>query len=456
MSSTSYPITMTADDEDARLKPQIERLVGGRIVSLERQPRWRKAWYAEVERAGDTVPIYVRGDKQLDAEPYPGLDREAAILRLFDANGLPVPRVYGMTQNPIGIVMDRVRGTRDVAQAVDDDERRSVAEQYVEVLARMHGLDVAPFVEAGIALPKGPKQTALAYLNANIVLYRRTKRGAQPLVEFALKWMQRNVPLHREMPRVVHGDPGQFLFESGRLTCIYDFEATHIGDPLFDLAALRTRHGTEPLGADPGHLIRHYAALTGCAIDLPALSFHTAAFMLTAVMALAGPLTEPRPQEMQLEYLTWDLMTRRAMLWAMAECMNITIAPLPAAHVPDGRSALVARVLAATIDRIDPRTEMGATDKTSAAALVGWVRGQAATGAAHDAADLDRAAAILGYRPSDWQTADAALEDVVVNAGPEHDSSLFDYFVAQTEERVAEALSIQPRLAQYALPRLIM
>jgi aminoglycoside phosphotransferase (APT) family kinase protein len=442
------------DDEDARLKPQIERLVGGRIISLERQPRWRKAWYAAVERAGETVPIYVRGDKQIDAEPYPGLDREAAILHLFDVNHLPVPRVYGMAQNPIGIVMERVRGTRDVARALDDAERRNVAEQYIEVLARMHGLDVAPFVAAGIALPKGPEQTALSYLNANIVLYRRTKRGAQPLVEFALKWMQRNVPLHRNSPRILHGDPGQFLFEAGQLTCIYDFEATHIGDPLADLAALRTRHGTEPLGADPAHLIRHYAALTGCAIDLPALSFHTAAFMLTAVMALAGPLTEPRPEEMQLEYLTWDLMTRRAMLWAIAECRGVTIKPARAAPLPAGRSALVARVLEATIQRIEPKTAMGTTDKTSAAALVDWARGQAAMGAAHEAADLDRAADILGYRPSDWQAADAALECFVVNADPEHDSILFDYFAAQTEERVAEALSIQPRLAHYALPRL--
>jgi aminoglycoside phosphotransferase (APT) family kinase protein len=449
-------VASTVDDEEARLKPQIERLVGGRVTSLERQPRWRKAWFAVVERDAHIVPIYVRGDKQIDAEPYPGLDREAAILRLFGANDLPVPRVYGMTQNPIGIVMDRVPGTRAVEHAVDDAERRSIAEQYIAVLARMHGLDTAPFVAAGVALPQGPEETALAYLNANIVLYRRTKRGAQPLVEFALKWMQRNVPMHRNTPRILHGDPGQFLFEAGRLTCIYDFEASHIGDPLADLAALRTRHGTEPLGADPSHLIRHYAALTGRAIDLPALSFHTAAFMLTAVMALAGPLTEPRPQEMQLEYLTWDLMTRRAMLWAMAECLGVTITPPPATTLPEGRSSLVARVLEATLQRIDPNTDMGATDKASAAALIGWVRGQAAAGAVHEAADLDRAGAILGYTPKDWQAADAALERFVLDAGPEHDSMLFDYFVAQTEDRVADALSIQPRLAQYALPRIVL
>src|ERR1700722_11966807 len=443
-------------DEELRLRRQIERLVGGRVISLERQPRWRKAWFAMVEREGASIAIYVRGDKQIDAEPYPGLGREAAILDLFRLNDLRVPGAYGMRQDPVGIVMDRVPGTRDVAEAVDTREGRSVAEQYIEVLARMHRLDTAPFVAAGMAHPQGPLETALSYLNANIALYRRTKRGSQPLVEFALKWMRRNAPLHRNVARVVHGDPGQFLFEAGRLTCIYDFEATHIGDPLSDLAALRTRHGTEPLGADPGHLIRYYAELTGRPIDAAALSFHTAAFMLTAVMALAGPLTDPRPQEMQLEYLTWDLMTRRAMLWAMAECLGVTITPKPLASPPDGRSALVSRVLRATIDRIEPKTAMGAADKASAIALIDWTRGQAGAGAAHGEADLDRAAAILGRRPSDWKAADAALERFVEQAGPEHDATLFDYFVTQTEERVAEALSIQPRLTQYALPRIVL
>ena len=57
---------MPLADEEARLGPQIEGLVGGRVISLERQPRWRKAWYAAVDRAGETLPIYVRGDKQID------------------------------------------------------------------------------------------------------------------------------------------------------------------------------------------------------------------------------------------------------------------------------------------------------------------------------------------------------------------------------------------------------
>lgn len=449
---------MATDDqmaEEQRLRVQIERLVGGRVVSLERQARWRKAWYATVARAGEMVPIYVRGDKQLDAEPFPGLGREAAILRLFEAGGLPVPHVYGMSEDPEGIVMARVPGTRDVADAVDDAERQQLAEQYIRALVHMHGLDTAPFVAAGITLPQGATETALAYIRPNLALYRRTKRGAQPLVEFAIRWIQRNAPPHRQASAMIHGDPGQFLFENGTLTCLYDFEASHIGDPLADLAALRTRHGNEPLGADPSHLIRYYGSLVGEPVDLRAVSFHTAAFMLTAVMALAGPLTDPKPREMQLEYLTWELMTRRAMLWAMAECMGVTITPSPPAIPVQGRSSLVARVLDATIERIEPETGLGAADKASARVLAAWVRGEAAMAAAHEAADLDRAATLLGHRPKDWQAADEALERLVLDAGPERDAALLAYFAQQIEDRVAEALPLQPRLAQYALAPIV-
>jgi len=439
------------ETETGRLRREVEDIVGGTVIALDRQPRWRKAWFASVQRRGETLPIYVRGDKQIDAEPYPGLDREAAILRLFEAGGLPVPHVHGMTSDPIGIVMDRVPGSRDMTEAADDNERRRLAEEYIGLLARMHRLDTAPFVAVGVVQPVGAKAIALSYLDAHEHLYARTKRGAQPLVEWALRWIRRNVPLHRDFACVVHGDPGQFLFADGRLTCIYDFEATHIGDPLHDLAALRVRHGTEPLGADVDHLIAHYARVSGTPVDLPVLSFHTAAFMLAAVLALAGPLSDPKPADMQLEYLIWDLMTRRAMLWAMAECMGTPIQPVVSPVPPDTRSSRTQRVLEATLGRIEPGSATGAADLASARTLAEWAQSSAVFGMAREQADLDRVAKILGARPHDWHEADIALERFVATAGADQDAALFAYFAAQTEDLVAEALPVQSRLAHYAL-----
>ncbi len=440
------------NDEELRLLRQIEEITGGEVTRLERQPRWRSAWYAEVSRGGRQFPLYIRGDKNLDAEPFPGLDREAAILRLFEEGGLPVPHIYGHAHDPEGIVMDRVAGTRDVSQAQNPEEAQRIAEEYIEILARMHQLDTAPFVAAGITQPKDPEAIALAYLAPHIPLYRRLKQSPQPMIEWALGWVLRNVPMNRTESCVIHGDPGQFLFADGRITCIHDFEATHIGDPLHDLAALRLRNPTEALGADPDHLVRHYAKITGIEIDEKAFSFHTAAFMLAAAMSLSGPLANPGPKELQFEYLTWDVLCRRAMLWGMAEHMGVKITPSPAVEPTEGRSEIVWQMLEATVARIDAAGSiLGEADRNSAVKHMEWARGEALAAAAHEAADLDRAAGILGFRPSNWREADAALEEFVQAAGPEHDAILFDYFVRQNEDRVAEALPVRERLAPYAL-----
>src|SRR3546814_20383348 len=89
--------------------------------------------------------------------------------------------------------------------------------------------------------------------------------------------------------------------------------------PLHDLAALRLRHPTEPLGADPNHLVRHYARITGMVIAQKAFSYHTATFMLSSAMTLAGPLADSGPEVMHYELIFWDILWRRGLFWAMAE-----------------------------------------------------------------------------------------------------------------------------------------
>ncbi|MCW2526956.1 MAG: putative aminoglycoside phospho-transferase [Pseudonocardiales bacterium] len=443
-------------EEELRLVDRIEELLGGRVVSMERQPRWRKAWFVTVDRDGTNVPLYIRGDKQIDAEPYPGLDREAAILAALETGGVPVPHVYGMCQDPIAIVMEMVSGTRDVSTADDDEQRADIAEQYIAELARTHGLDLAPFEAAGVLVPDSPVGVALAFVDANEVLYRRTKHGAEPLVEWALQWARRHVPAGRNHPAFILGDTGQFLFEDGRITCLYDFEGSHVGDPLFDLASLRTRAGFEPLGADIGHLVRHYEKVTGEKVDPAALSYYTAVYMLATVMALSGPLANLRAEDMQSEYLTWDLMTRRALLWAMAEVMEVDIAPVPLAVPHTGYYSRVTRVLEGTIARMVAASPTDEANKAAAIQLAQWAGALISDGIDNHRRDLDRAADILGFRPDTWAETDEALEQYVLAAGPEHDLALLEYFAAQTEERVAEAISIQSRLEGYALPKVVL
>src|SRR3546814_3078131 len=87
-------------------------------------------------------------------------------------------------------------------------------------------------------------------------MYARRKTGPQPLVEFAIGWLKRNVPKHRTRPSFAHFDAGQFLFVDGRITGLYDFEFSMIGDPFADLATMRMRDSYEPTGDSIANLIR--------------------------------------------------------------------------------------------------------------------------------------------------------------------------------------------------------
>ncbi len=40
----------------------VEKTTGGKLVRAERQARWRPAWFLDVEKDGQILPLYWRGD----------------------------------------------------------------------------------------------------------------------------------------------------------------------------------------------------------------------------------------------------------------------------------------------------------------------------------------------------------------------------------------------------------
>src|SRR3546814_10461031 len=84
---------------------------------MRRQPRWRPAWFVDVERDGLLLPILIRGDRKSDIMPFPELAREAAILEVLAEHGIPVPHIYGVCPDPEAIIMAAIPGSRDVSPA---------------------------------------------------------------------------------------------------------------------------------------------------------------------------------------------------------------------------------------------------------------------------------------------------------------------------------------------------
>src|SRR3546814_7505796 len=54
------------------------------------------------------------------------------------------------------------------------------------------------------------------FRSPNIAIFHRLKKTPQPMMEWALRWVSRNVPQDRSRTCLLHGHSGQFLFAEGR------------------------------------------------------------------------------------------------------------------------------------------------------------------------------------------------------------------------------------------------
>ena len=304
---------------------RVESLVGGRIVGVEKQERWRPAWFLDVEKpGGERVGVYFRGDRGVEQHGVYPLEHEFEVLRVLEAHGIPVPHIYGFCDEPRGIVMEKAPGRANLATASDEAERRAVLDHYVEILVAMHRIDPAAFEALGIPRPGTPEQLALGDLPRWEKSFRARKQAPEPLIEFVLRWLRENAPRHRTRSTFLAGDSGQFLFDASRVTRVIDLELAYLGDPLADLAGMMSRDLSEPLG-DLSRAFRRYGELMGEPVDVPTVLYHAARFAIVTPLATA-PLTQaPPPGLNYVQYRGWGLVYGRGALAAIAQREGIAL-----------------------------------------------------------------------------------------------------------------------------------
>ncbi len=85
--------------------------LGGRVVHIERQARWRPTWFIDLDRDGEVVPVVLRGDRP-DSEAFP-LRHEYLFHQMLEEREVPVPHLYGYLETPgliDAVLMHRVPG----------------------------------------------------------------------------------------------------------------------------------------------------------------------------------------------------------------------------------------------------------------------------------------------------------------------------------------------------------
>jgi len=107
--------------------------------------------------------------------------------------------------------------------------------QLAAQLARLHGLNTAPFAFLQ-QVPESGDPIATMRMRIDAM------NEPHPALEFGLRWLERN-PVPPRPPVVVHGDfrTGNFLADAGHLTALLDWECCHLASPAEDLGWFCTR-----------------------------------------------------------------------------------------------------------------------------------------------------------------------------------------------------------------------
>lgn len=435
-------MTQTADEFEARedLTPEwqrafgwVESELGGRVSNLRRQGRWRPAYFFDLERpGGERLELYFRGDRgHAEGERVESvLDHEANIYRVQEAAGLPVPHVHGLCPDPKGIVMDRLPGDFNLASVPDPERKAAILDHYIELLVQMHAIDARLFEAVGLVRSEGGRSLALGDFDQWVEQYRKAKRRPEPMLEFAIGWVYRNIPSGRSEITFVQADSGQFLFEGDRVTALLDMETGYLGDPLADLGGLLCRDLGEPLG-ELAPALRRYAELSGREVDLDVVRFHGLRFNLCTPMVMAHFVAGAQPEVDYAMYQAWFIVWARAALAGMAEILRIELPEIPSYEIPESARAPAYASLVRQLGDLKSEAEGDEgrsyeLDRPLRLALA--LERADALGPAFDRIERDELGAILGHPVEDLIEANAELERVVKGAGPERDEELLLYF----------------------------
>lgn len=399
----------------------------GPVTRFAPHARWRAGWDAEVMQGQTPLALYIRGPRGENYTSPISMTQEAAIHRAYLANGIPAPRAIGLIDDPEALVLERKPGTIDTSTIVDPSVRQRVREDFIEIVARLHRLPTEAFAEVGLAVPQGADAVSRGlYADAEAIFDRLIGRP-WPIMRFTAGWLERHVPKDRTCPAFINPDAGQFLFDGDRVTGLIDFEVSCFGDPAAELAGMRLRDTSEPLG-DLSALYDHYERVSGDRITKRLIEYHTAGFCGVNGFMLWPLAFTSTPEQDYAAYLNFAVATTRWSYTAMAAHDGLVLSEpqLPVAR-PVGfvqAGAHLVRQIAAMPGADAPT----AYARDAAAALALYQQRCLTYGADVLDADLADTAALIGARPSDQDDMMTQLEAFVSQAGPEEDAPLIQHF----------------------------
>jgi len=205
---------------------------------------------------------YSRGDARVEQEiilrrqPVSGLlepydvSTEYRVLSAMQKTGVAIPETYWYEPNRAVFerpfyAMEKVEGEvhfltqetdPDYRLIPDDQERASLAEDFIANLVRIHTCDWRSLGLDFLGDPGPGRGSALGQTEYWEAVIERAGFRKKPLVTLAVNWLRENAP-ENDTVRLVHGDyrSGNYIYREKTIRAILDWEMVHLGDPHEDL-----------------------------------------------------------------------------------------------------------------------------------------------------------------------------------------------------------------------------
>lgn len=437
-------------DVRADLLAWVARIAGGPITSLDEIAGGNRclSWAVGV----GTQKLYLRYQppRPPSAEPYT-VWREATIYRALLGSDVPAPRLIAVHDTHQAILTELVRGRADYRRIRNEAERTQVAQEFVAALASLHRLDIDGRDVPGLSPGASIADCVRREIEIWRAMYRESQR-ADPLIDIAFDWIDANLPQAEGRPVLVHGDagPGNFLFEHGHLTALLDWELSHAGDPMEDLAWFSMRNVMEPV-PDFARRIAEYSEHSGAPADLARIRYHRVLVSLRVVIIRHRNVTGQPGNS-----IVSRALNRRLLAEAMADASGLALPrlpPLDAPHTP--RTELFDAVLRDLRDEIaaaskEPRVIAAAKN---AAKVVKFLRESDRLAALIEAEDLAALGDLLGDKPASVEAGQRDLH-AALTSGRVGFEPVLRYFARSTARDAERAASASGGLAHRHFPGL--
>ncbi|MBI2060957.1 MAG: phosphotransferase family protein [Nitrospirae bacterium] len=231
---------------------------------------------------------------------------EFALLKTLERFPVRAPRVYwldadGSRLERPSIIMHRMEGHASPTSTLPSYEpaelKTKLADQFIQLLCNIHAVD---WRNCGLGtvfkVPENGRAAAQQQVDLWTKVYLKDRTEPLPPVDLALRWLNEHLPKKGEVT-IVHGDyrSGNYLYDdAGTLHAVLDWELTHLGDPVEDVAWACLKFWANRDGWASGLLpvdefCREYARRSGREVDPGKFRFYRVlANVKTTAIFLSG------------------------------------------------------------------------------------------------------------------------------------------------------------------------